>query len=44
MRLPMGDKIGHAEILIGDSHVMLSDEWPDMASSGPSRGGGATAA
>jgi len=27
MRLPMGGKIGHAEIMIGDSHVMLSDEW-----------------
>lgn len=25
-RLPMGDVIGHAEILIGDSHVMLADE------------------
>jgi len=24
-RLPMGDKLGHAEILIGDSIVMLSD-------------------
>ena len=24
----MGDSIGHAEIKIGDSHVMLSDEWP----------------
>ena len=26
MRLPMGDRIGHAEIVIGDSHVMLADE------------------
>lgn len=42
-RLPMGDKIGHAEILIGDSHVMLSDEWPDMNLLGPTRRGGATA-
>jgi PhnB protein len=25
-RLPMGEVIGHAEILIGDSHVMLADE------------------
>jgi PhnB protein len=24
-RLPMGDIIGHAEIVIGDSHVMLAD-------------------
>lgn len=42
-RLPMGDKIGHAEIMIGDSHVMLSDEWPDMNLLGPKRRGGATA-
>ena len=25
-RLPMGERIGHAEIVIGDSHVMLADE------------------
>jgi PhnB protein len=42
-RLPMGDKIGHAEIMIGDSHVMLSDEWPDMNLRGPKARGGATA-
>lgn len=42
-RLPMGDKVGHAEIVIGDSHVMLSDEWPGMGLLGPQRRGGATA-
>ena len=42
LRLPMGDKIGHAEIRIGDSHVMLSDEWPDMGKLGPKARGGAT--
>jgi len=42
-RLPMGDKLGHAEIRIGDSIVMLSDEWPDMDCYGPARRGGATA-
>ena len=42
LRLPMGDKIGHAEIRIGDSHVMLSDEWPDMDIRGPKSRGGAT--
>jgi PhnB protein len=42
-RLPMGDKIGHTEILIGDSHIMLSDEWPDFAIPGPRRRGGPTA-
>lgn len=41
-RLPMGGKIGHAEIRIGDSHVMLSDEWPDMGKLGPKARGGAT--
>jgi PhnB protein len=42
-RLPMGDKVGHAEILIGDSHIMLSDEWPDQNIHGPAKRGGATA-
>jgi len=42
-RLPMGGKIGHAEITIGDSHVMLSDEWPDMNLRGPKARGGPTA-
>jgi len=42
LRLPMGDKIGHAEVRIGDSHVMLADEWPDMDILGPKSRGGAT--
>ena len=42
-RLPMGDRIGHAEILIGNSHVMLADEFPDMDALGPTSRGGATA-
>ncbi|QPQ54069.1 VOC family protein [Allosphingosinicella flava] len=42
-RMPMGDKIAHAEVKIGDSHVMLSDEWPDMNLLGPKNRGGATA-
>ncbi|GAB3349240.1 VOC family protein [Lysobacter tyrosinilyticus] len=41
-RLPMGDKIGHAEIRIGDTQLMLSDEWPDMQALGPNKRGGAT--
>jgi PhnB protein len=43
--MPMGDsgRIAHAEIRIGDSHVMLSDEWPDMNFLGPKSRGGATA-
>lgn len=43
LRLPMGDRIAHAEVMIGDSHVMLSDEWPDMNLLGPKKRGGATA-
>ena len=39
-RLPMGDRIGHAELQVGDSVVMLADEFPDMDHLGPkSRGG-----
>lgn len=41
-RLPMGDKVGHAEIKIGDSHVMLADEFPDMGHLGPKSRGGTT--
>ena len=41
-RLPMGDRIGHAEIQIGDSHVMLADEMPDMGHIGPKGRGGTT--
>ena len=39
-RMPMGDRIGHAELEIGDSVVMLSDEWPDMGNRGPNALGG----
>ncbi|MEO9468567.1 VOC family protein [Parasphingorhabdus sp.] len=42
MRMPMGDKIGHADMLIGDSHVMLADEFPEMEKLGPKKRGGAT--
>ena len=41
-RLPMGDRIGHAEIKIGDSIVMLADEFPDMGNLGPKNRGGTT--
>ncbi|MGH8077971.1 MAG: VOC family protein [Lysobacter sp.] len=47
-RLPIpgkngGEKIGHAEIKIGDSQVMLSDEYPDMDAVGPKTLGGTSA-
>lgn len=41
-RMPMGDRIGHAEIRIGNSMVMLADEWPDMGHLGPKARGGTT--
>ena len=42
-RMDMGGKIGHAEIRVGDSVVMLSDEFPDRGKLGPKARGGATA-
>src|SRR4051812_26517011 len=35
-----GGKIGHAEIQIGDSHVMLADEHPEMGAKAPGAFGG----
>jgi PhnB protein len=35
-------QIGHAEILIGDSRVMLADEHPQMQFVGPATRGGTT--
>jgi PhnB protein len=40
MRMDMGDKIGHAELDIGDSVIMLADEFPDMGIRGPETLGG----
>lgn len=41
MRMPMpGGKLGHAEIRIGDSAVMLADEFPEMDVRGPQSLGG----
>ena len=40
-RMPApGSKIRHAEIKIGDSPVMLADEYPDMGFKGPESFGG----
>ena len=41
-RLEAGDKIAHAEIQIGDSRLMLSDEFPEWDALGPESRGGAT--
>ena len=43
MRLPVpGGALGHAEIRIGDSMVMLSDEFPTSATKPPAALGGTT--
>jgi PhnB protein len=42
MRMPSSNgKIGHAEIKIGDSVIMLADEHPEMGHLGPQSLGGA---
>ena len=41
MRMPApGDKVGHAELEIGESVIMLADEAPDMDIRGPKTVGG----
>jgi PhnB protein len=41
VRMPApGGKIGHAEIMIGDSYIMLADESPEMGHNGPQSLGG----
>jgi PhnB protein len=41
MSMPGPDgKIGHAELTIGDSVIMLADEFPDMGALGPKSVGG----
>lgn len=35
-------KIGHAEIQIGDSRIMIADEYPEMGFRGPQTLGGST--
>lgn len=43
LRLPMGQKVAHAEVRIGDSVVMLSDEFAEMGKLSPKSRGGSTA-
>jgi uncharacterized glyoxalase superfamily protein PhnB len=37
MEMP-GGKVGHAELKIGDSHVFLADEFPEMGACAPAPG------
>jgi PhnB protein len=39
-RMPAGDKIGHAELQVGSSRVMLADEFPEMGFVSPQSLGG----
>ena len=40
-RMPMpGGKVAHAELQIGNSRIMVSDEFPDMGSKAPKHYGG----
>lgn len=39
-RLKMGDRVGHAELEIGGSIVMMSDEFPEMGAKSPKSLGG----
>ena len=41
-RMPMGDKIAHAEMDIDGSRFMLSDEFPEWGALSPKSRGGAT--
>ena len=42
-RLEFGDRIGHCDLALGDSLVMLSDEWPEVGVVSPRTLGGTPA-
>ncbi len=39
-RMTFGDRIGHCELTLGESMIMLSDEYPEMGVIGPKTLGG----
>src|SRR2546427_7257237 len=43
MPAPGGERIMHAELRIGDSHIFLNDEFPDMGARSPEAFGGTPA-
>ncbi len=45
MRFPMPDgRLGHAELKLGDSHIMLADEFPERQAVSPETVGGTASA
>jgi uncharacterized glyoxalase superfamily protein PhnB len=44
MRYDDGERIGHAELVIGGARLFLSDEYPEMGVTSPATVGGTTAA
>ncbi|MCY3585063.1 MAG: VOC family protein [Acidimicrobiaceae bacterium] len=40
MRIDMGGKIGHSELALGDSLIMVADEFPEMEFHSPKHYGG----
>ena len=42
-RMEFGDRVGHCELALGDSLVMLSDEWPEVGAVSPRTLGGTPA-
>ena len=40
LRMEHEGKVGHAELRIGDSHIMLADEYPEMGHRSPLHYGG----
>lgn len=40
---PQGYSVMHAELKIGDAHIMISGEWPNSATVSPATAGAATA-
>ena len=41
-RFEVDGRIGHADLIIGDSHIMLADEHPEIGHVGPETLGGTT--
>ncbi len=40
MRVPMGDRVGHSELVLGESLIMVADAFPEMEFEPPGHYGG----